>query len=58
MRQPEDRMGERCLLLADEFKESGVDEKHLLHTNQFTTKDLDHIIEEIIKQPRFRMTPG
>jgi predicted kinase len=56
MRNPEYKMGERCLLLAHEFKESGVDEKHLFNTSRYTTKDMDSIIEEIMKNPRFRMS--
>lgn len=55
MRKPEYQMGDRCLLLVEEFKKSGLDEKHLLETSRKTTKDMAYIVEEIMKNPRYRM---
>lgn len=37
MRIPEHRMGERCLILLDEFLETDLDEKYLLNTSKNTS---------------------
>ncbi|MBE1556695.1 AAA family ATPase [Sporosarcina limicola] len=51
----EHRMGERCLLLADEFKKSGLDEKYLLSTTEGTKSENEYIIDEIISNAKFRI---
>lgn len=45
-------MGERCLVLWNEFKSSGLNEKHLLNTNDKATET---IIEEIINDPKYKL---
>jgi 2-phosphoglycerate kinase len=52
MRKEEHRMGERCLILVNEFKESGLDDKYLIDTSE---KDIEYIIGEIIKNKRFKL---
>jgi gluconate kinase len=56
MRIPEYRMGERCLILMDEFKKSGLDDKHLLDTSKKSTEALDQIIEDIMSNKQYRLT--
>jgi adenylate kinase family enzyme len=55
LRIPEHRMGERCLILVDEFMKSGLNEKHLLNTSKKTTTDLNYIIDEIINNEKFKI---
>jgi adenylate kinase family enzyme len=54
-RKPEDRMGERSLILMNEFIDSGIDQNHLLDTTRHTAKDIHYVIDEIINDPRFRL---
>nr|WP_246000015.1 hypothetical protein [Ectobacillus antri] len=44
MRNEEQRMGKRSLILFDEFMDSGLDKKHLFNTSELTSKD-DYVIE-------------
>lgn len=53
MRMPEYRMGERCLILADEFTESGLDEKHIFDTNK--TTPITYVVNEIMNNPKYKM---
>jgi len=56
MRKPMYRMGERCLILINEFLKSGLDEKHIFDTSKMTTEDIDFVIEQIINNKKFRLT--
>jgi hypothetical protein len=56
IRKPEDRMGERCLILISEFKSSGLDDKHLFDSRDKTTKDIDYVIEQIINNQKYNLT--
>jgi adenylate kinase family enzyme len=56
LRKPEHRMGERCLVLMDEFKASGLDDIYLLDTSERTNKDVDFIIEQILSNQNFKIT--
>jgi tRNA uridine 5-carbamoylmethylation protein Kti12 len=56
LRKPEHQMGERCLILIDEFKESRLDTKHLLNTSQNSVDAIELVIEEIMKNDQFRLT--
>lgn len=55
LRIPEHQMGERCLILINEFKESGLNYKHLLNTSQKSADALDDIIQEIINNKQYRL---
>nr|WP_233096599.1 AAA family ATPase [Fictibacillus halophilus] len=52
LRNDEDRMGERCLILFHEFLKSDLDSKHLLHTSLLTTDDMQQVIQEIKTEDR------
>jgi broad-specificity NMP kinase len=52
-RKPEDRMGERSLILLNEFIESGINQNHIIDTTTNTATDIPHLINEIINNPRF-----
>lgn len=55
LRIPEHRMGERCLILIEEFKQSGLENKYLLDTSENTPDTLEQIIETIINNEQFRV---
>jgi len=55
MRKPENRMGERCLMLVKEFRESGLDENHLFDTNKYTPADISIAINEIINDREYQI---
>jgi len=55
MRMKEHQMGERCLILIEEFKKSGLDSKHLLDTSKKSAEDLEQVIEEIMNNNQFRL---
>jgi adenylate kinase family enzyme len=52
-RKIEDRMGERSLILLNEFIESGVGQNHIIDTTVHTVIDLHHVKNDIINNPRF-----
>jgi len=52
MRMPAQRMGERCLILVNEFTESELDEKHICKN---ASKDITFVINEIINNPRYNL---
>lgn len=52
-RNLEDRMGERSLILLNEFIESEVSQNHIIDTTVHIVMDLHHIIKDIINNPRF-----
>nr|WP_231607291.1 AAA family ATPase [Fictibacillus sp. 18YEL24] len=54
LRIEEERMGERCLILFDEFLQSGLNQKHLLHTSLLTPHDIQHVVREIETDNRFK----
>ena len=53
MRMPEHRMGERCLILVDEFTESGLDEKHIFDTSK--NPPITYVVNEIMSNPKYKM---
>lgn len=55
LRMKELQMGERCLILIEEFKKSGLDSKHLLDTSKKSSEDLEQVIEEIMNNKQFRL---
>ncbi|NQX68671.1 AAA family ATPase [Paenibacillus alba] len=55
LRKPEHQMGERCLILIEEFKESGLDTKHLLDTSHNSVDAIDLVIEDIMNNKQYRL---
>jgi len=55
LRNPEHQMKERCLILLNEFKESGLDPKHLLDTSHSSVDSLDVVIDDIMNNKRYRL---
>ena len=55
MRKPENRMGERCLILAREFRESELDVKHFFDTNKYTPDDISNEINEIMNDTKYQI---
>jgi predicted kinase len=55
LRKKEHQMGERCLILMEEFNKSGLDAKHLLDTSKKSAEDLEQVIEEIMNNNQFRL---
>jgi len=55
LRKPEHQMGERCLILIDEFKRSGLNSKHLLDTSRKSVDAIDQVIEDIINNTQYRL---
>jgi gluconate kinase len=55
LRLPEHQMGERCLILIKEFKESGLNNKHLLNTSQKNVDAIHLVIEEIMNNKQYRI---
>lgn len=55
LRMKEHQMGERCLILIEEFKKSGLDTKHLLDTSKKSAEDFEQVIEEIMNNKQFRL---
>lgn len=53
MRIPENRMGERCLILVNEFRESMIDERHFLDTSRDSTHDFTNVLNEIRNNQKF-----
>lgn len=52
-RDPGIQMGERSVILLNEFTEALKDEKHILNTQQYSVDQIDEVVEEIINNPRF-----
>jgi len=53
MRTPEHRMGERCLILVDEFTESGLDKKHILDTSK--NPPIANVVNEVMSNSKYKM---
>lgn len=54
-RDAEYRMGERCLILMNEFLESGLDPKHFLDTSNDSVKDIPTRIKQIINGSNYKL---
>ncbi|MFB7141715.1 AAA family ATPase [Gottfriedia sp. NPDC056225] len=54
-RIPENRMGERCLILVNEFKESVLDERYFLDTSRNTTQDFTSVLNEIRNNQKYKI---
>lgn len=55
MRMPGARMGERCVILVDEFIESGIKEKYIFDTTDSPPDDISSVVNEIIRNPKFKL---
>ena len=55
LRKPEHQMGERCLILIDEFRESGLDTKHLLDTSHNSVDAIELVVEDIVNSKQYRL---
>jgi hypothetical protein len=55
LRLPEHQMGERCLILLEEFKQSGLNNKHLLDTSKMNMDTIHLVIEEIQINNKYRL---
>lgn len=53
LRLPEHQMGERCLILIEEFKKTGLKNKHLLDTSQKNTDAIHQVINEIMNNRQY-----
>lgn len=54
LRKPEHRMGERCLVLMDEFIASGLEEKYILDNSEISIDEIDTVIEEMTNNYKYR----
>lgn len=52
-RLPEHQMGERCLILIKEFKESVLNNKYLLDTSQKNVDAIHLVIEELMNNKQY-----
>jgi hypothetical protein len=55
LRLPEHQMGQRCLILINEFKEKRINNKHLLDTSQNNVDVIHQVVEEIIYNKQYRL---
>ncbi|MDK8193298.1 AAA family ATPase [Paenibacillus sp. UMB7766-LJ446] len=53
LRDPTIQMGERSVILLNEFKDALKDERHILNTQQYSVDQIDEVIEEILNNNRF-----
>ncbi|KGP80215.1 MULTISPECIES: AAA family ATPase [unclassified Paenibacillus] len=53
LRDPTTQMGERSVILLNEFKEALKDERHILNTEEYSVDQIDEVIEEILNNNRF-----
>ncbi len=52
-RDPSIQMGERSVILLNEFKQALKDDKHILNTQQYSVDQMDEVINEIMNNSRF-----
>lgn len=53
LRDPSIQMGERSIILLNEFREALKDERHILNTQAYSVDQIDEVIEEILNNDRF-----
>ncbi|WP_405156392.1 AAA family ATPase [Paenibacillus sp. FSL K6-0108] len=53
LRDPSIQMGERSVILLNEFIEALKDERHILNTQDYSVDQLEEVIEEILNNNRF-----
>ena len=53
MRTPKHRMGERCLILVEEFKESKLDKKHIFDTSN--NPPIIDVVDEIMNNSKYNL---
>ncbi|WP_244209303.1 AAA family ATPase [Paenibacillus ferrarius] len=55
LRIPEHQMGERCLILIQEFNESGLNRKYLLDTDQKNVDEINLVIDDIMNNKQYSL---
>jgi hypothetical protein len=50
---PENRMRERCLILVDEFTESGLDVKRIFNISK--NPPITYVVNEIMSNPKYKL---
>ncbi|RAW16875.1 MULTISPECIES: AAA family ATPase [Paenibacillus] len=53
LREPSIQMGERSVILLNEFREVLKEERHILNTQEYSVDQVDEVIEEILNNTRF-----
>jgi hypothetical protein len=48
-------MGDRCLILVNEFMESGLDNKNIFDTSKIASDDIAYVIIEIMNNRKYKM---
>lgn len=54
-RLPQHQMGERCLILIDEFENAGLESIHFLDTSLHQIENLNEIVDDIRSNDRYRL---
>ncbi|CAH1224314.1 hypothetical protein PAECIP111891_05641 [Paenibacillus allorhizoplanae] len=54
-RLPQHQMGERCLILIDEFENSGLEPRHVKDTSSHRVENLNEIVDDIRSNDRYRL---
>ncbi|MGO4501089.1 hypothetical protein AB4114_35155 [Paenibacillus sp. 2RAB27] len=55
LRIPEHQMGERCLILIQEFNESGLNRKYLLDTDRKNVDEISLVIDDIMNNKQYSL---
>ncbi|GGA80030.1 AAA family ATPase [Ornithinibacillus halotolerans] len=55
LRKPEHRMGERCLVLMDEYRDSSIEEKQFLDTSKVLIEEMDLVLNNIISSDKYKV---
>ncbi|MBS4172884.1 AAA family ATPase [Bacillus sp. FJAT-49736] len=55
LRAPDNQMGERCIILLEEFRQLDINKKHLLDTSAKNTDDISEIVHEIMNNIQYRI---
>lgn len=53
LRDPSNQMGERSIILLNEFIETLEDDSHVLNTQEYSVDQIDEVIDEILSNSRF-----
>lgn len=55
-RDPGEQMGQRSLILLDEFESSLIDDRYKLNTEQYKVEEIDEIINQIMTNKKFMIS--
>lgn len=56
LRKPEFQMGERCLILMEEFRDAEIDKNHIFDTSKVEINAIESVIHDIIKNDKYLLT--